>query len=48
MLCGGAEGASHYIWGGFVIGLSAAAVMLTWRYAILSTRAIRQSVLYSR
>jgi MATE family multidrug resistance protein len=38
----------HYIWGGFVIGLSAAAVMLTWRYAILSTRAIRQSVPYSR
>jgi MATE family multidrug resistance protein len=37
----------HYIWGGFVIGLSAAAVMLTWRYAILSTRAIRQSVPFS-
>jgi MATE family multidrug resistance protein len=38
----------NYIWGGFVIGLSAAAIMLAWRYAILSTRAIRQSVLYSR
>jgi hypothetical protein len=31
-----------------VIGLSAAAIMLAWRYAILSTRAIKQSVLYSR
>jgi len=38
----------NYIWGGFVIGLSAAAIMLAWRYAILSSRAIRQSVLYSR
>jgi MATE family multidrug resistance protein len=38
----------NYIWGGFVIGLSVAAVMLTWRYAILSSRAIRRSVLYSR
>lgn len=38
----------NYIWGGFVIGLSAAAIMLTWRYAILSSRAIKQSVLYSR
>ncbi len=39
--------APNYIWGAFVIGLSAAAVLLTWRYFILSGRAIRQSVLYS-
>ena len=36
------------IWAAFVIGLSAAAILLTWRYFILSGRAIRQSVLYSR
>ena len=38
----------NYIWGSFVIGLSVAAIMLTWRYAILSTRAIRRSAQYSR
>jgi len=32
----------NVIWGGFVIGLSAAAVLLTSRYALLSSRAIRQ------
>lgn len=26
----------NYIWGGFVIGLSVAAILLTWRYAMLS------------
>jgi len=29
-----------YIWGGFVIGLSLAAVLLTWRYAIISRRTL--------
>ena len=38
----------NYIWGGFVAGLSVAAVMLTWRYAKISGNAIRESVLYSR
>lgn len=38
----------NFIWGGFVIGLSAAAVMLAWRFFRISGNAIRQSVLYSR
>lgn len=29
----------NYIWGGFVIGLGAAAILLTWRYALVSSRA---------
>jgi len=37
----------NYIWGGFVIGLGVAAIMLAWRYERLSARAIRQSGLYS-
>jgi len=32
----------NYIWGGFVIGLSIAAVLLTWRFALLSRRVILQ------
>ncbi len=28
--------APAYTWGGFVIGLSAAAILLTWRYARVS------------
>ena len=31
----------NYIWGGFVIGLSAAALMLTWRYYRLSKAALK-------
>jgi MATE family multidrug resistance protein len=38
----------NYIWGGFVAGLSIAAVMLTWRYARISGRAITESAVYSR
>jgi MATE family multidrug resistance protein len=38
----------NFIWGGFVIGLSAAAIMLASRFVRLSGRALRQSVLYSR
>ena len=38
----------NYIWAGFVIGLSAAAIMLTTRYARLATKAIRQSAEYWR
>jgi MATE family multidrug resistance protein len=37
----------NYIWGGFVAGLSVAAVMLTWRYVRISGRAITGSVVYS-
>jgi MATE family multidrug resistance protein len=37
----------NYIWGGFVIGLSVAAIMLTIRYARLSTKAITQKAEYS-
>ena len=29
-----------YVWGGFVIGLSIAAVLLTWRYALVSRTAL--------
>ena len=36
----------NYIWGGFVIGLSAAAIMLTVRYTRLSSMAITQSAEY--
>ena len=32
----------NYIWGGFVVGLTVAAVMLTWRYARLSGAAVRE------
>jgi len=38
----------NYIWGGFVIGLAVAAIMLAWRYERLSARAIRQTAQYSR
>ena len=38
----------NFIWGGFVAGLSVAAVMLTWRYARISSAAISDSVVYSR
>ena len=38
----------NYIWGGFVAGLSVAAVMLTWRYAKISGNAIRESALYTQ
>jgi MATE family multidrug resistance protein len=38
----------NYIWGGFVVGLSVAAVMLTWRYVRISGSAITESVVYSR
>ncbi len=30
----------EYIWGGFVLGLSVAAVLLSWRYFRLSKKAI--------
>ncbi len=33
----------NYIWGGFVIGLSVAAVLLTWRYNRLSGYVVRNS-----
>ncbi len=33
----------NYIWGGFVIGLSVAAVLLTWRYNRLSGQRVRDS-----
>jgi MATE family multidrug resistance protein len=33
----------NYIWGGFVAGLTVAAVMLTWRYARISGAAVRES-----
>ena len=32
----------NYIWGGFVAGLTVAAVMLTWRYARISRNAIEE------
>ena len=32
-----------YVWGGFVIGLSVAAVLLTWRYRILSSRQLESA-----
>jgi MATE family multidrug resistance protein len=35
----------NYIWGGFVAGLSVAAIMLTWRYARISAEAARESSL---
>jgi len=38
----------NYIWGGFVAGLSVAAVMLTWRYVKISGNAITESALYSQ
>ena len=38
----------NYIWGGFVAGLSVAAVMLTWRYAKISGNAIRESAAFSQ
>ena len=38
----------NYIWAAFVIGLSAAAIMLTARYARLSTKAIKQTAEYWR
>lgn len=38
----------NFIWGGFVAGLTVAAVMLTWRYARISGAAITESVVYSR
>jgi MATE family multidrug resistance protein len=31
-----------YIWGGFVVGLSIAAVLLTWRFARISRRVVLQ------
>ncbi len=30
----------NYIWGGFVVGLGTAAILLTWRYSRLSRRAV--------
>jgi MATE family multidrug resistance protein len=30
-----------YVWGGFVIGLSVAAALLTWRYVVLSRRQLK-------
>jgi MATE family multidrug resistance protein len=33
----------NYIWGGFVAGLSVAAILLTWRYNRLSMSLIRIS-----
>jgi MATE family multidrug resistance protein len=33
----------NYIWGGFVVGLSVAAVLLTWRYNRLSGHLVRNS-----
>ncbi len=38
----------NYIWGGFVAGLSIAAVMLTWRYARISSAAIRDRELWGQ
>lgn len=35
--------APNFIWGGFIAGLSMAAVLLTWRYLRLSMRAIRDA-----
>ena len=35
------ELAPEYIWGGFVLGLSVAAVLLSWRYLRLSREAIQ-------
>ena len=32
-----------YVWGGFVIGLSTAGILLTWRYARLSSAALRNA-----
>ena len=32
----------NYIWGGFVVGLSIAAVMLAWRYSRISRNAVRE------
>ena len=32
----------NYIWGGFVAGLTVAAVMLSWRYARISGDAIKE------
>jgi MATE family multidrug resistance protein len=37
----------NYIWGGFVVGLSVAAIMLTWRYARISGDAIREAAAFS-
>jgi MATE family multidrug resistance protein len=37
-----------YIWGGFVAGLSVAAVMLTWRYSRISSAAIRDRELWGQ
>ena len=34
----------NFIWGGFIAGLSMAAVLLTWRYLRLSRRALRPAV----
>jgi MATE family multidrug resistance protein len=34
----------NYVWAGFVVGLSVAAVMLTWRFTRLSRAAVTQSV----
>ena len=38
----------NYIWGGFVAGLSVAAVMLTWRYARISGNAIHDHKLWGQ
>ena len=32
-----------YIWAGFVVGLTVASILLTWRFRILSKRAIKNS-----
>jgi MATE family multidrug resistance protein len=37
----------NYTWGGFVAGLSVAAIMLTWRYARISGEAIREAAAFS-
>ena len=37
-----------YIWGGFVLGLTVAAVLLTWRYYLLSARAIESVPVFAR
>ncbi|MDJ0938323.1 MAG: MATE family efflux transporter [Woeseiaceae bacterium] len=37
-----------YIWGGFVLGLTAAAVLLTWRYYRVSARAIESVPIVAR
>jgi MATE family multidrug resistance protein len=34
----------NYVWAGFVVGLTVAAVMLTWRFARLSRNAVTQTV----